>query len=65
MSFDPYYTMMSSQRERTRAEVLWADAQAVEIAVWIWGLGRSAAQAARILRHAASFGATLQLRRTR
>jgi hypothetical protein len=65
MSFDSYCSIVIRQQELTRAELLRADAQAAQIADWIWRLGRTAARAARILRQAASFGATMQLRRVR
>lgn len=66
MLFDPYYySMVIRQQELTRAELLRADAQVAQTANWIRRLGRTAAQAARIPRQAASFGATMQLRRTR
>ena len=65
MSFDSFYSIVIRQQELTRAELARADAQAAQIADWIWRLGRTATQAARILRQAASFGATMQLRRVR
>jgi hypothetical protein len=65
MSFDPYYSIVTRQQELTRAELRSADANADRIADWIWRLGRIAAQAARILRPAASVEATMQLRRAR
>jgi hypothetical protein len=65
MSFDSFYSTVSRQQELTGAELLRADAQAAQIADWIGRLGRTAAHAAHILRQAANFGATMQLRRVR
>lgn len=66
MSFDPYnYSMVIRHEELTRAGPLRADAQAAQIADWVWRLGRAAAQTEHILRQAVSFVATMQLRRTR
>ncbi len=65
MSFDPYHSIVIRQQELARAELLRADANAAQIADCIGRLGRTAAQATRILRRAASFGATMQLRRVR
>lgn len=56
MSFDLYYySMVIRQQELTRAELLRADAQVAQTANGIRRLGRTAAQAARIPRQAASF----------
>ena len=64
MSFDPY-SIVIRQQELTRAEFLRADANAAQVADCVVRLGRTAARATRILRQAASFGATMQLRRAR
>lgn len=65
MSFDSYQSIVIRQQELTCPELLRNDARAAQMADWIWRLGRTAAQAARILRQAASRGATMQLRRAR
>lgn len=64
MSFDPY-SIVIRQQELTRAELRRADANAAQIADCIGRLRRIAVQAARCLRRAASFGPTMELRRTR
>jgi hypothetical protein len=65
MSFDSYYSIVIRQQELVHAEVLRADANAAQIGEWIGRLGRTAANAAHILRQAANFGAVMQLRRVR
>jgi hypothetical protein len=65
MSFDSYHSIVIRQQELARAEVLRADANATQIGEWIGRLKRTAAQATRSLRQAASFGTTMQPRRAR